>query len=99
MFAYAEKGNLNYSNNPTFLETTTLEPVATSSSYIEPEKKIKNITKSDFANHSASFESTTFISKVGIYDENKNLIAIATLANPLKKTPLRDYMIKMRLDF
>ena len=70
-----------------------------SGSYVEPERKIKNITKSDYANHSASFVSTTFISKVGIYDEDKNLIAIATLANPLKKTPSRDYMIKMRMDF
>ena len=61
--------------------------------------ELENIVKSDFANYSASFESTTFISKVGIYDENKNLIAIATLANPIKKTPSRDYMIKMRMDF
>ncbi len=99
MFAHAEKGNFNYSNNPTFLELDNKSPSANSSSYQQPKKKIKNITKSDFAHYSASFESTTFISKVGIYDENKNLIAIATLANPLKKTPSRDYMIKMRLDF
>jgi len=99
MFAHAEKGNFNYSNNPTFLEKETKVVSANSSSYIQPKKVIKNITKSDFTHHSASFESVTFISKVGIYDENKNLIAIATLANPLKKTPSRDYMIKMRLDF
>ena len=99
MMAFAEKGELNYSTNPTFLLSSSLSPVQSSSSYSEPKREIKNITKSRFDHHSASFESTTFISKVGIYDENKNLIAIATLAKPIKKTPTRDYMIKMRMDF
>ena len=99
MFAFAEKGEFNFSNNPSFLEKATRSDKYTDFSYEQPERKIKNITKSRFEYHSASFESTTFISKVGIYDENKNLIAIATLANPLKKTPGRDYMIKMRMDF
>lgn len=99
MMAYAEKGDLNYSTNPTFLLPSTENAVHSSASYTEPERTIKNITKSRFDNHSASFQSTTFISKVGIYDENKNLIAIASMARPLKKTPDRDYMIKMRMDF
>jgi len=99
MMAYAEKGQLNYSTNPTFLIKSDKAATHGSSSYSEPEREIKNITKSKFDHHSASFQSTTFISKVGIYDENKNLIAIATLAKPLKKTPDRDYMIKMRMDF
>ena len=99
MFAFAEKGEFNFSNNPTFLELANIEDTFSSASYIEVNRKIKNITKSDFEHHSASFENTTFISKVGIYDENKNLIAVATLANPLKKTHKRDYMIKIRMDF
>lgn len=99
MMAHAEKGELNYSNNPTFLESSSNTSTQNSSSYSDPKRTIKNITKSRFDHHSASFESTTFISKVGIYDENKNLIAIATLARPIKKTPSRDYMIKMRMDF
>ena len=99
MMAYAAKGDINYSNNPTFLVPSSKVPIHGSSSYQQPEREIKNITKSRFNNHSASFQSTTFISKVGIYDENKNLIAIATMARPIKKTPDRDYMIKMRMDF
>ena len=67
--------------------------------YLAPRRRIKNINKSDFANHSASFESNTFITKVGIYDEDQNLIAVASLANPIKKRRERDYMIKMRMDF
>ena len=100
MFAYAEKGEFNYSNNPSFVVLDTdKENVITKSSYEEPIKEIKNIAKSEHAHISASFENITYISKVGIYDDRKNLIAIATLANPIKKKPNRDYMIKMRLDF
>ena len=100
MFAYANKGEFNYSNNPSFLVLDSNKTnVITSSSYEEPMREIKNIAKSDNDHVSASFENVTYISKVGIYDERKNLIAIATLANPIKKTPGRDYMIKMRLDF
>jgi hypothetical protein len=99
MFAFAEKGMHNYSINPSFLATTTSSPTSNSSTYIEPSHTIKNITNSTFVNFDAPYKSITYISKVGIYDENKNLIAIANLANPIKKTADRDYMIKMRLDF
>ena len=99
MFAYADKGEFNFSNNPTFLETGSEGVPFSDTSYAENRKTIRNIVKSQFENYSASFESTTFISKVGIYDENKNLIAIAKLANPKKKTSSRDYMIKMKMDF
>jgi hypothetical protein len=99
MFAFAEKGMHNYSINPSFLETTTSAPASNTKSYIEPSNTIKNITNSSFVNFNTPYKSTTYISKVGIYDENKNLIAVATLANPVKKTADRDYMIKMRLDF
>ena len=33
-----------------------------------------------------------------IYDKDKNLIAIASLANPVKKTETRDFMFKLKLD-
>ena len=99
MLAFAEKGRYNYSNNPTFLEKGSTPSTSTLTQYQEPARKIKNIVDSGLENYSASFDSVTYISKVGIYDENKNLIAIASLANPIKKTRSRDYMIKMRLDF
>ena len=43
-------------------------------------------------------QNTTWISNIGIYDEHKNLIAIATLANPVKKTENRDFTFKLKLD-
>ena len=99
MLAFAEKGKHNYSNNLTFLEKSSIPGDSSNSQYQEPLRKIKNVVNSGLENHSASFDSVTYISKVGIYDEDKNLIAIASLANPVKKTRTRDYMIKMRIDF
>ena len=55
--------------------------------------------KSVYTNYSESFEKTTYISKVGIYDEDRNLIAIAKVATPVKKTPDREYTFKIKLDF
>ena len=40
----------------------------------------------------------TFISKIGIYDENKNLIAIAKLATPLRKEEKDEFVFKLKLD-
>lgn len=106
MFSYSEKGEHNYSNNPTFLENTLKgsesllgEYLLTTSSFEEKEKKIKKVNKSTYHDAEEDFLSTTYISKVGIYDEDKNLIAVATLANPIKKTAKRDFMIKMKIDF
>tara|TARA_Y100001980_G_C14536692_1_gene313513 strand:- start:917 stop:1918 length:1002 start_codon:yes stop_codon:yes gene_type:complete len=99
MMAHSEKNEENFSTNPTFLESSSVKSQSSERMYLAPRRRIKNINKSDFANHSASFESNTFITKVGIYDEDQNLIAVASLANPIKKRRERDYMIKMRMDF
>jgi hypothetical protein len=107
MYSYSEKGEHNFSNNPTFLENNLNGAEAsllgeyslTTSSFTEPSKKIKKVNKSVYHDHEEDFVSTTYISKVGIYDEDKNLIAVATLANPVKKTEKRDFMIKMKIDF
>ena len=40
----------------------------------------------------------TYISKVGIYDKQKNLIAVVSLANPIRKVEKKDFMIKMSID-
>jgi len=59
---------------------------------------IKNTVSSSYANHTASFSKQTYISKIGIYDENRNLIGIAKLATPVKKTEERDLTFKLKLD-
>jgi len=100
MFAHANKGELNNSGNPTFVKSGSYSTSTGSSVYAEDDKiPIKNIISSSYGGYSEEFERQTYISKVGIYDEDKNLIAITKLATPLKKTNKRDYTVKIKLDF
>jgi len=100
MFASAQKGQLNQSSNPTFINYTPNNFAASSSkSYMEnSQMTIKNVVSSAYADPTGSFEKTTYISKVGVYDKNKNLIAIAKVATPVKKTVERDFTFKIKLD-
>jgi len=98
MFAHAKENQLNFSNNPTFVETQISSVVEGDIYHEDSEAPIKNIVSSSYKNYSASFENTTYISKIGIYDENKNLIAIAGIANPVKKTEDKAYTFKLKLD-
>jgi hypothetical protein len=100
MYAFSREGEMNLSSNPTFLEKTEEKSYDfTSSSYTERIRNTKKTNKSPYSDHEEDFENVTYISKVGIYDKDKNLIAIATLATPIKKTEKREYMIKMGIDF
>ena len=102
MLAHAPKAALNNSSNPTFLSEGQTKNVNTGSGFAyeeNPNLVIKNIIKSPYNEHTASFEKQTYISKIGIYDKERNLIAIAKLANPVKKTEEKDYTFKLKLDF
>ena len=100
MFATAPKGELNHSNNPSYLQTGSAAMVSTgSTAYIQSEvMPIKNVVSSAYADPTGSFEKTTYISKVGIYDKNKNLIGLAKVATPVRKTVERDFTFKIKLD-
>ena len=68
--------------------------------YSEPTAvKIKNVGSSSFTNTVPAYEKTVFINRIGIYDEDKNLIAIAKLANPVRKRNQDDFTFKLKLDF
>lgn len=105
MLAHAKQGDLNYSNNPTFIDYEDRNdgqeeaPLSLNKFSEEKELSIANVVQSPYSNTSGSFEKTTYISKIGIYDENKNLIGIAKLATPVKKTESRQYTFKMKIDF
>jgi len=102
MFAHAAKGHLNYSNNPTYLTHSTAESdynaITSSISYLEPDLATTNIVSSSFSNPTASFAKETYISRIGLYDENRNLIGVTTVAKPVKKTEDREFTFKMKLD-
>lgn len=99
MFAHAQKNQLNFSNNPTFVTGVVAGSTASNNVFAENSKAgVKNIVSSSYKNYSASFEPVTYISKVGIYDKDKNLIAVAALANPVKKKQTLDYTFKLKID-
>jgi len=113
MMANAPKGMYNHSNNPTYKDFGQVEKLPASGSKMFKEFtefKIKNTVSSSwdvltssnipsYSTNSASFEKHTYISKIGIYDEQKNLIAIAKLAKPIKKAEQDAYTFKLKLDF
>ena len=104
MFCHAKKGELNYSNNPTFKKIADYQvpnhslDMETQHSFKEREYGIKNIASSSYVGTSEKFEKTTYISKVAIYDDDGNLIAVAHTAKPIKKTEERDLTFKLKLD-
>tara|TARA_Y100000593_G_scaffold77699_1_gene143947 strand:+ start:2521 stop:3753 length:1233 start_codon:yes stop_codon:yes gene_type:complete len=100
MFATAPKGELNQSNNPTFVEYSTGDFVQTGSKQYKEvtNRQIKNVVSSAYADPTGSFEKTTYISKIGVYDKNKNLIGLAKLATPMRKTAARDFTFKIKVD-
>ncbi len=100
MFATAQKGDINHSNNPTYIEYAPANYAETGSqTYLElTTRKVKNVVTSAYADPTGSFEKTTYISKIGVYDEDRNLIGIAKVATPVKKTAERDFTFKIKLD-
>ncbi len=99
MFAHARYGELNHSTNPTFLLSSSAQLVSTGSkTYVEHPRQIKNVVSSSFTEQKPIFEKTTYLSKIGIYDKDKNLIGIAKVATPVRKTEADQYTFKLKLD-
>ncbi len=48
--------------------------------------------------YNEEFEKQVFISQIGIFDEKKNLIGIAKLANPVLKKETDSFTFKIKLD-
>lgn len=100
MFAHAGRGEVNYSNNPTYITHGQTNLRATSSAVFEenPERTIKNTVSSSFEGYNAPFERQVYVSRIAIYDKNKNLIGVATLSNPVLKKEAQDLSFKIKLD-
>jgi len=99
MMAHAPYGELNHSNNPTFVSSSDINQVGTGSyQFTESPREIKNIVYSQFSDEVPDFEKVTYISKVGLYDEDRNLIGVAKVATPVRKTEDLSYTFKLKLD-
>jgi len=100
MIAHAARGEANYSNNPTFLKYGQNQIKITGSHIYEENanRELKNIVSSSFKEFDAPFKRQLYISRIAIYDDNKNLIGIATLSNPILKKEDEDISFKLKLD-
>ena len=102
MFCHADKGELNYSNNPTFVNTlhsgSIIGYTSGSYTYSDNEVEIKNIASSSFHLGEDEFRRTTYISKVGVYDEDNNLLMTVDLARPYKKEEKDNFTFKIKYD-
>lgn len=100
MLCEAGKNEFNFSNNPTFIQSGTVKGTEVQMAGFTQTtgSLIKNIVKSEYTNGAEPYAPTTYISKVGIYDENKSLIAIAKLARPVKKDGDDGYTFRISVD-
>jgi hypothetical protein len=103
MHMIAPKGMLNYSSNPTYklYSSSSLMPSYNfnSSSFAENDSlPFKNTISGSICNHSSSFKKQTFISTIGIFDDQRKLIGTVKLAKPVKKTENRAFTFKVKLD-
>lgn len=99
-FAHAKRGELNNSNNPTFIDYQYNTNAQTGSNvFIEDKYRLPaNVVSSSYNDPESYLEKTTFITKINIYDDSKNLIGVAKLAKPVKKTQDRDLTFKIKID-
>ena len=70
--------------------------------FVQAMEKIGNEevrVRASYSNPEPPFEKTVFIENVGIYDENRNLIAVAKMATPIRKRSSDDLTFKLKLDF
>ena len=65
---------------------------------IESEVELKNVTKTSYEDPEPLFKKETYISKIAIYDEERNIIGYANLAKPVRKTEDRDFTFKIKVD-
>ena len=97
MFCHASYSDLNDSTNPTFA-SGSITAITGSNIFQKRTRKIHNIVSSSHVDVSPEFERTTYISKIAIYDKDKNLIGVAQMATPVRKTSKNQYTFKLNLD-
>lgn len=97
MFCHASYSDLNNSSNPTFT-SGSLTIISGSRNYYRQPRQIYNVVSSSHTDVEPKLERTTYISKIALYDKDKNLIGIAQVATPVRKTKKNQYTFKLKLD-
>lgn len=84
VFCRAGADEFNYSSNPTYIEDSGTN-----------QNKIVVIDEGQ----ETTQRSFTFVTTVGLYDANDNLLAVAKLSRPIEKNDEKDLTLRIRLDF
>jgi len=82
-FVRVKNRDFNYSNNPTYIYDGT-----------DGIHSAGTIFNADFITN-----PTTYVTTVGLYDANNELVAVAKLSRPALKTFDNELLVKVRLDF
>lgn len=82
-FVRVKNQNFNYSNNPSFVLSSDEDPI-----------NAGNLRFSSF-----STDPKVYITTVGLYNDNNDLVAVAKLSQPILKDFSAECLIKIRLDF
>jgi hypothetical protein len=93
-FIRVRNTDFNYSNNPTFVyqnQEATRKSIETNS---DKNYWLGRVRFNDFVN-----DPRTYITTVGLYNENNELVAVAKLSVPILKTFDTETLIKVKLDF
>ena len=101
MLAKAPRSELNHSNNPSYLDNAarSLKLVSSGSyQYVENPRIIKNVVSCSYSDAAPPLAKETYISKIALYDKDKNVIGYAKLATPIRKTEKREFIFKLKLD-
>lgn len=81
-FVRVSPPNANYSNNPTFISSSSTQG-----------------QQGKLLNACFQKEPVTYVTSVGLYNDKRELLAVAKLSKPVKKTPDDDLLIKIRLNW
>ena len=101
LFAHAPRGELNHSNNPTYVryEDNGKESILSDKIYAEDSAlQIRSVVKTNYISPEPLLRKETYISKILIYDEDRNVIGVAKVATPVRKEINRDYTFKLKLN-
>jgi hypothetical protein len=75
---------MNYSNNPTFV-----------SSSADPNSIVKNTIR----NRTFRNDPTVYVSSIGLYNENLELLAIAKMSKPIRKDYNNELSVTVKLEY
>lgn len=80
-FCRANKGEFNYSSNPTYLTGSKIR------------------VKEDPGTNEYKNMPMSYVTTVGLYSPDNELLAVAKLSEPIKKTPINELNLRVRLDY